>query len=223
MPAGGRPAGRRSRSRARRAPARWRRVTPLSLAACAGVVDLIAIVGLGGAFASVVTGNLVTAGLGIGATNNHAFAAPAIAVAAYAAGVALALLVPRVRWPGHLLVELALLGALTAGWMATDGAPGRTTRLLLLATGSLAMGVQSVVARWLHESTTYLTGTLTGAVHDLVTGREGTRAAAIGQLTALTAGATVAAALLTAARWSAPLLALLLLVAAITARRPARA
>ncbi|WP_203701348.1 DUF1275 family protein [Asanoa iriomotensis] len=201
-----------------------RRVTPLSLAACAGAVDLTAIVGLGGAFASVVTGNLVTAGLGIGATDDHAFAAPAVAVGAYAAGVAVALRLPRFRWPGHLVIELALLGALTAGWIATDGSPGRTARLLLLATGSVAMGVQSVVARWLHESTTYLTGTLTGAVHDLVTGRSGTRAAALGQLAALTAGATVAAALLTAARWSAPLLALALLVLAMLSHRlrPAR-
>ncbi|WP_203713942.1 DUF1275 family protein [Asanoa siamensis] len=195
-----------------------RRVTPLSLAACAGAVDLIAIVGLGGAFASVVTGNLVTVGLGIGSTSDHAFAAPAVAVGAYAAGVALALWVPRFRWPGHLLVELALLGALTGGWIATDGEPGRTNRLLLLAAGSLAMGLQSVVARWLHESTTYLTGTLTGAVHDLVTGKRGQRAAAVGQLAALTAGATVAAALLVAARWSVPLLALFLLVVAMLGR-----
>jgi uncharacterized membrane protein YoaK (UPF0700 family) len=199
-----------------------RRVTPLSLAACAGVVDLVAIVGLGGAFASVVTGNLVTVGLGIGSTNDHTFAAPAVAVAAYAAGVALALLLPRLRGPGLLMVEFGLLGALTAGWIATDGSPGRTARLLLLAAGAIAMGVQSVVARWLHESTTYLTGTLTGAVHDLITGQEGTRAAAIGQLAALTAGATVAAALLTAARWSAPLLGLVLLLTAVLGHRPTR-
>ncbi|REG00191.1 uncharacterized membrane protein YoaK (UPF0700 family) [Asanoa ferruginea] len=196
-----------------------RRVTSLSLAACAGAVDLLAIAGLGGAFASIITGNLVTAGLGIGTINDHAFAAPAVAVAGYAAGVALALLVPRFRWPGHLLVELALLAALTAGWIATDGEPGRTTRLLLLATASVAMGTQSVVAGWLHESTTYLTGTLTGAVHDLVTGRRGTRAIAIGQLAALTAGATVAAALFEAARWAVPLLALFLLLVAIVGHR----
>jgi uncharacterized membrane protein YoaK (UPF0700 family) len=195
-----------------------RRVTPLSLAACTGVVDLVAVLGLGGAFASVVTGNLIMVGFGVGATDGPAFTAPAVAVGAYAAGVALALLVPGRT--GHLLVEFALLGALTAGWIATGGEPGRTTRLLLLATGSVAMGVQSVVARWLHEDTTYLTGTLTGAVHDLVTRQRGGRAAALGQLVALTAAATVAAVLLITARWSVPVLALVLLTVALLAHRP---
>ncbi|MDG4825595.1 DUF1275 family protein [Asanoa sp. WMMD1127] len=196
-----------------------RRVTPLSLAACAGVVDLVAIAALGGAFASIVTGNLVTVGLGVGATDDHVFAPPAVAVGAYSAGVLAAQATIRLRWPGHLLAEFALLGALAAGFAATDGRPGRTTSLLLLATAALAMGVQSVVAQRMHESTTYLTGTLTGALQELVSGRRGRRGVALGQLAALTAGAAVAAALLQAVRWTPPLLALALLVVAIVARR----
>jgi uncharacterized membrane protein YoaK (UPF0700 family) len=192
-----------------------RRVTSLSLAACAGAVDLLAIAGLGGAFASIITGNLVTAGHGIGAVDDHLFAPAAVAVAGYAAGVLLAQAIPRFRWPGHLLIELALLGVLTGGWIASDSRPDRGTALLLLAAAGLAMGTQSVVASWLHESTTFMTGTLTTALHDLVTGKRGTRAVAFGQLAALCAGATVAAALLQAARWSVPVLALFFLVVAI--------
>ena len=194
-----------------------RRVTSLSLAACAGAVDLLAIAGLGGAFASIITGNLVTAGQGIGGTDDHVFAPPAVAVAGYAAGVLTAQAVPHFRWPGHLLIELALLGVLTGGWIATGGRPGRGSALMLLAAAGLAMGTQSVVAGWLHASTTYLTGTLTTALHDLVTGTRGTRAVAFGQLGALCAGATVAAALLQAARWSVPVLAMFFLIVAILA------
>ncbi|GIF63447.1 hypothetical protein Ais01nite_14820 [Asanoa ishikariensis] len=198
-----------------------RRVTPLSLAACAGVVDVVAFAGLGGAFASIVTGNLVVVGLGIGTADDHMFATPAVAVAGYSAGVLWAQATPRWRWPAHLVVELALLGALTAGWVATDGRPGRTTSLLLLATAGVAMGTQSVVAHRMHESTTYMTGTLTGALHDLVAGQRGRRAAALGQLAALAAGAVVAAVLFQTARWSVPLLAIgLLLLAIVAFHRP---
>jgi uncharacterized membrane protein YoaK (UPF0700 family) len=150
-----------------------RRVTSLSLAACAGAVDLLAIAGLGGAFASIITGNLVTAGHGIGAVDDHLFAPAAVAVAGYAAGVLLAQAIPRFRWPGHLLIELALLGVLAGGWIASDSRPDRGTALLLLAAAGLAMGTQSVVAGWLHESTTFMTGTLTTALHDLVVGKRG--------------------------------------------------
>ncbi len=199
-----------------------RRVTPLSLAACAGVVDLVAFAGLGGAFASIVTGNLVVVGLGIGTADDHVFAAPAVAVAGYSAGVAWAQATPRWPWPTHLIVELALLGALAAGWAATDSRPGRTTSLLLLATAGVAMGTQSVVAHRMHEATTYLTGTLTGALHDLVAGQVGRRAAALGQLAGLTAGAAVAAVLFQTARWSVPLLAIGLLIVALLAVRGPR-
>ncbi|MEV4619348.1 DUF1275 family protein [Asanoa sp. NPDC049573] len=194
-----------------------RRVTSLSLAACAGAVDLLAIAGLGGAFASIITGNLVTAGNGIGSADDHVFAPAAVAIGGYTAGVLTAQAIPRFRWPGHLVIELALLGVLTGGWIATGSRPDRETALLLLAAAGLAMGTQSVVASWLHESTTYMTGTLTTALHDLVTGKRGTRAVAFGQLGALCAGATVAAALMHAARWSVPVLALCFLLVAIIA------
>ena len=198
-----------------------RRVTPLSLAACSGVLDLVAFAGLGGAFASIVTGNLVVVGLGIGEADNHVFATPAVAVAGYSAGVAWAQATRRWQWPAHLMVEIALVGALAGGWAATDSRPDRTTSLLLLATAGVAMGTQSVVAHRMHESTTYLTGTLTGALHDLVAGQGGRRTAALGQLAALTAGAAVAAVLFQTARWSVPLLAIgLLLVALLAVRGP---
>lgn len=193
-----------------------RRVTPLSLAACAGAVDLVAFAGLGGAFASIVTGNLVVVGLGIGTADDHVFATPAVAVAGYCAGVLWAQATPRWPWPAHLAVELGLLAALAAGWAATGSRPGRTASLLLLATAGVAMGTQSVVAQRMHEATTYLTG----ALRDLVAGQRGRRAPALGQLAALTTGAAVAAVLFQTARWSVPLLAIgLLLLAMLTYRR----
>jgi hypothetical protein len=80
------------------------------------------------------------------------------------------------------------------------------------------MGGQSVAAARLHVATTYLTGTLTGALHDLVLGKSGGRMAAVGQLVALTAGAAAAAALLANARWATPALPIVLLTVAVGAR-----
>ena len=201
-------------------PAEWvrrggRRVTPAALAACAGAVDLLAVGGLGGAFASVVTGNLVTVWLGLGAAGGHPFVAPAVAVGGYAAGV---LAGEALRGPGPLAAEAALLAGVAAGWIATGGNPGLALSLSLLAAAAVGMGVQSVYALRLRESTTYFTGTLTAALQDLLAGRRGNRAAAVGQLAALSAGAVLAAVLLGHLRWAVPLLPLLLLVVAVLGR-----
>lgn len=202
------------------------RVAQAALAACTGATDLLAVATLGGVFASVVTGNLVTIGYDAGRGDLSALLVPVVAVAAYAIGVALCLWVWRGRPYAvvqQLVAELALLVGVAAGWLATGGQPGRTSGMALLAAAALAMGAQSATSLRLHASTTYLTGTLTGAVHDLVTGIPVRRIAAIRQLVALVVGAGIAGALLAQLRWSAPLAPLLFLSTATIAlaARPA--
>jgi uncharacterized membrane protein YoaK (UPF0700 family) len=156
------------------------------LAACAGVVDVWAVVALGGAFAGVVTGNLVTAGHALAVAEPARLLPPAVAVAGFVVGVALWSLLRR-RWPTAvsvpLVAELVVLVVLAVAWPL---APGAT--LPLLAGAALAMGGQSSVAQLLGQSTTYMTGTLTGAVSDLATG-DGRRWPALRQLGAIVLGA----------------------------------
>jgi hypothetical protein len=56
-------------------PAKWTQAGAMALAACAGAVDLFAVAGLRGAFAGVITGKLVTAGL-VAGTADPALLAP---------------------------------------------------------------------------------------------------------------------------------------------------
>ncbi|WP_161992341.1 DUF1275 family protein [Pseudonocardia sp. EV170527-09] len=181
------------------------------LAACAGVVDVWAVVALGGAFAGVVTGNLVTAGHAVAVADPVELLPPAVAVAGFVAGVGLWSL--HRRWrdavSAPLLAELVVLVALAVAWLL---APAAT--LPLLAGAAVAMGGQSSVARLLGESTTYMTGTLTGAVADLVTG-DGRRWSALRQLGALVLGAVAGGLLLEHLRPAVPAVAVLLAGAAV--------
>lgn len=195
--------------------------TTMALAACAGAVDLLAIAGLHGAFASVVTGNLVAAGLGLSSVEAAVVVPPLVAVLGYAVGVA------AWQWTwrrdqtavvGPLVVECCLLLVITVGWWTVHTHPVYAESLILLGVASVAMGGQSVVGLRLHAATTYLTGTLTGAVHDLVTGKSAGRMTALGQLVALASGATFAGALLMHQRWAVPLLPVCLLAIAVGIR-----
>lgn len=181
------------------------------LAACAGVVDVWAVVALGGAFAGVVTGNLVTAGHAVAVADPVELLPPAVAVAGFVAGVGLWSLHRRRRdaVSAPLLAELVVLVALAVAWLL---APAAT--LPLLAGAAVAMGGQSSVARLLGESTTYMTGTLTGAVADLVTG-DGRRWSALRQLGALVLGAVAGGLLLEHLRPAVPAVAVLLAGAAV--------
>jgi uncharacterized membrane protein YoaK (UPF0700 family) len=139
--------------------------TPVAFAACAGAVDLLAVAGLVGAFASVVTGNLVVAGLGFGSVKGSVVAPPLVAVLGYAVGVAAWQWMwrrHRTAVVGPLVVEFGLLLAVAVGWWVAHTHPVHAASLTLLGIASLAMGGQSVVALRLHAATTYLTGTLTG-------------------------------------------------------------
>jgi hypothetical protein len=69
-----------------------------------------------------------------------------------------------------LVAEFCVLAAFSVGWELTGGRPGSTAQVLLIAALAVAMGIQSAAVRQLGGmSTTYLTGTLTAVVTELVT------------------------------------------------------
>ncbi|MGU3432398.1 DUF1275 family protein [Actinomycetes bacterium M1A6_2h] len=144
------------------------------LSAAAGSVDVLALTTLGGAFASVITGNVVVAGASIGVQNWSALSHAAVAVAAYAFGVAVGHAVLRFRI-GALGVELALVLALSLVWIASNAHPSGASQYIGLTLAATAMGAQSAAftrVRLPGVSTTYFTGTLTGLVSGLVTRRK---------------------------------------------------
>ena len=166
-----------------------------------GAVDASCFLHLGNVFSSVITGNLVL--LGVAAATQSASLAvhSGTALAGYSAGVLIGVPIATRRasggetWPLSvtvtLVAELCVLAAFSAGWELTGGRPGGTAQLLLIAALAVAMGIQSAAVRQLGGmSTTYLTGTLTAVVADLVThGRAPGLARSLGVLAAIVAGA----------------------------------
>ncbi|MEV6348933.1 DUF1275 family protein [Actinoplanes sp. NPDC051851] len=120
----------------------------IALAAGAGAVDLLALTVLGGAFASVVTGNLVTVGYMIGTGDGERLVAVAVAIGGYAAGVALWSLLGKERPAAVTGPSAAVTGssatgggssATGAGSSATGAGPSVTvTRMLVAEAGLLA-------------------------------------------------------------------------------------
>jgi len=196
------------------------------LAAASGVVDLWAVTSLGGPFAGVVTGNRVTVGGAAGRGDATGVWPPLVAVLGFALGAAAWGFAWR-RHPGAvarpLVVELVVLAGLAVAWPLTGTTPQGAAVLVLLAVAAFAMGGQSSTALRLGESTTYLTGTLTGATVALVTGGPRRRVAGLRQLAALVVGAVLAAVLLRDLRWSVPVLAVVLVAGALAVLgRPVR-
>jgi uncharacterized membrane protein YoaK (UPF0700 family) len=199
------------------------------LAAAAGCLDAVCVTRLGGLFASVITGNLVLLGRAIATVDGRLAAGTTTAVGSYALGVAAGTVSLRRREAGWrrrtsivATVEVILLTGVAAGWLATDGQPGRSTPLLL-GLAAAAMGVQSVItisSGVRGASTTYLTGTLTGVVR-AVAGDPHRFAAGAGgaaRLGALLCGAAVGALVLRVApSWALALPAALVAAVAISA------
>jgi uncharacterized membrane protein YoaK (UPF0700 family) len=192
-------------------------VLAVILAACAGSADVFAFGGLGKAFASIVTGNVVVFGYGL-ATDNSALAEPtAAAVAGFIVGAAIwAWLLRRRRMALALLVsELAILLAVLIGWIAASAHPNRNLTLVLLALVAAAFGGQSVWALRIHQTTTYFTGMVTDAVNAAVGGSADRLRIALRQFAALLAGAALSGLVLSHLRPAAPALPVLLLGIAI--------
>lgn len=217
---------------------RLRQTLVVALAVVSGATDAIGLLVLGGAFTSVMTGNLVLLGVSASSADGLLAVAAGGAIVAFCAGAALGARLAgspaaddRV-WPRPvtlgLTVEFAFIAAYAVGWWVTGASPGPTTALVLLSTTALALGIQSSTVQRFGVSgmsTTYLTGTLTTVVMRLATGR-GVREVwhSIEILLGLVAGAGAGALLVLLAPLFAPLLQVVVLggvvlVAALVAHR----
>jgi uncharacterized membrane protein YoaK (UPF0700 family) len=203
-----------------------------------GCVDVVTLMALGGAFTSVITGNLIFIGRAIGTSSLDPALHAIMAVAGYVAGVAVG---SRLRqfaaarlgtrrparaagplttesqaaWPPAatlvLTVEGAILVALNVAWIGYDGNPPATATDLMLTAAALALGLQGAAARGIagNPSTTYMTGALTALVEALSTGgRRTADLASVAGLIALVTGAACGALLVEHARQVALLLPL---------------
>ncbi|EGJ79126.1 hypothetical protein STTU_6336 [Streptomyces sp. Tu6071] len=184
----------------------------LALSLASGAVDALAVVALGGAFAGVMTGNLVFLGAALGSPGlPEGVAAPAAAVGGYVCGTACAAPALRARWGGPLRVlgaETVVLAVVAVVWAA--GRPTGSEPYVLLAGLAAAMGGQASAVLALGPAgapTTFFTSTLTSLVLDLARGGGVRRAAApVARLCALVLGAALAALLHhTAPAWAAAL------------------
>ena len=205
-----------------------------------GCVDVVTLMIIGGAFTSVITGNLIFVGRAIGTSSLNPALHAVMAVAGYAVGVAAGARLrqlfdrraaqaawPQVAWPRAatlvFVVESAILAAINIAWICYNAAPpGAATELLLVA-AALSLGMQGAAARAIegNPSTTYMTGALTALIEALATGRHRSAdASAAAGLIALVAGAACSAVLVQHASRLAllPPLAALLLVVGIKLR-----
>lgn len=201
---------------------RHRTVATVILAVVSGATDALGFLALGGAFTSVMTGNMVLLGIALGRWDGelagHTAAAIVCFILGCAAGARLAGS-PRPDdpvWPRPitiaLWVEFVALACFAAAWWASGSAPAGLVQLGLLVINALALGVQSsAVLRFGVSglSTTYLTGTLTTLVSRLVSGHRFRDVAhSLSILAGLIGGAALMTALLHAAPVAAPVLQL---------------
>lgn len=196
------------------------------LAVTSGATDAIGFLALGGAFASVMTGNMVITGVGAATGDGSLIVLAVSAIVSFVVGCAVGARLAGLPqsgdpvWPAAvtraLAVQTALTVVLSIAWWVTGPERGETVRLILLGGHAVALGLQSSTVQRLGAgglSTTYLTGTLTGLVVRLATGG-GVRS--VGRNAALLLGLIGGAALgavLTAKAWAlAPLTQLVPLV-----------
>lgn len=159
------------------------------LTVATGALDAMSFLRLGQVFSSVMTGNLVQLGIAAGTRDGALATQVGVALGGFALGVlaGAAIAGPAGRAgnrpgsggtagrPGRvtaaLAAELLPLAGCSAWWIVTGGHPAPPARPGLLALAALAMGMQSAAVRTLATggvSSTYLTGTLTGALAQLV-------------------------------------------------------
>ncbi|MGH9103636.1 MAG: YoaK family protein [Acidimicrobiales bacterium] len=201
----------------------------VALTLATGATDVISYTRLGGAFSSVMTGNLVLLGLSAGRRDAALATNVALAIGGYVAGALAGSRIAgvpaegRPTWPARVSVtlgaELAVLGGLLAGWTASGPKPAGGAQLGLLAGAATAMGMQSAAVRAVGIaglSTTYLTGTLTGVLASLVSAK-GIPWHSIALLLALVLGAAGGGLLVVGAAGFAPVLPVVVLAAVLVA------
>lgn len=208
----------------------------VALALVSGATDATGFLALGGAFTSVMTGNLVLVGVAIGSGDASAIGLILSAFGGYVVGVALGTRLAGLPdpddevWPPQVsravAVELLLFVVFAVSWWLLDSDPSTGWSFPLLALCAVALGVQSsAILRFGVPglSTTYLTGTLTTVVVRLVTRQPlQTVRHSMAILTGLVGGAAIGSALVTYAGPVAPLLQLALLSAVLVVAPVAR-
>ncbi len=190
------------------------------LAVASGAIDAFCVIELGGAFASVITGNLVNLGRAIATLDPRIGESVAVAVIGYAVGVGVGAILLRDRAGAWSMatsvvtgIEGLLLAVVVVGWLATAGHPAHVVSLLLLLVAAVAMGAQSSIAQSTGvegASTTFLTGTLTRAVKAVSRPRASLPTREVRQLGAFLGGAIAGTLLLQVVPAWAPVLPLAL-------------
>lgn len=192
-------------------------------------MDAISFSRLGNVFTSVMTGNLVLFGLAVGRMDRALAGHVAVAVVTFAFGVVagsgLAGAPPKglEGWRSAVtravVAELIALVAFAVAWEFVITSPGSGgIPFAAISAAALAMGIQSGAIRAVGDpglSTTYLTGTLTGALGALATDRRfPLRSAAL--LTALLVGAAIEGLLVVFLPRAAPLLPVVLVALVVS-------
>lgn len=201
------------------------------LAVNSGATDAIGFISLGGAFTSVMTGNMVLLGIASGTRQaSLAVHASAAIVCFILGGVAGARIAGQPSdssdvWPSSvttaLRVELVLVATYALGWEVLGGHPHGLWAAVLLGVNAVALGIQSSAIQRFGVSglsTTYMTGTLTTLVIRLThthNFRQVTHSLQL--LLGLILGAASGALLAVSLAWAAPLVQLLSLGAVVVA------
>jgi len=211
----------------------------LMLAAGSGASDAFSFAALGGVFTSVMTGNMVLLGLGVGSAELPRVVRPLTAIVAFVVGVYLTArwlrrtsAHPDAPWPGRITGSLAaglvVHAVVVATWLVTSGRPTSTLQVGMVALAALAMGVQSASVNALAipgAATTYFTGTLTRLTAGIAKAPApppATRTRQLGVLLAALTGAVLAGVLLVWAHPVAPILPVVMLIGAVVVSSAAR-
>lgn len=156
---------------------RRRDMLVVALTFVTGCADAIGFLALGGAFASVMTGNLVLLGLSAGSAREQLALTSGCAIASFIAGLLVGARIAGAPQPGDpvwprqvtraLLLELAVYASFAAAWELTADHRSPAVKLGMLMTSAIALGLQSSAIQRFGVpglSSTYLTGTLTSLI-----------------------------------------------------------
>jgi uncharacterized membrane protein YoaK (UPF0700 family) len=168
-------AARETRSAPTRAamnPLRRRQALVVVLTFVTGAADAMGFLALGGAFSSVMTGNMVLLGLSVGRADGELALTSAAAIGSFVVGVLVGAHLAGVPkkgdpvWPRAvnraLLLEAVVFAVFTVVWATTVN-----LELGLLMMSATALGIQSSAIQRFGVpglSSTYLTGTLTALI-----------------------------------------------------------
>ncbi|GAA0462035.1 DUF1275 family protein [Paractinoplanes deccanensis] len=158
----------------RTAPPRVATAPMLALTFSTGVVDAIGYLGLDRVFTGNMTGNVVILGMALAGGDGLPVLGPAVALAAFVAGAALAGRAARggaPGWSGRTTSLLAAVAVLLAASAVPGSLPTGTVPWPLIATAMLgvAMGLQAGAARTVavpDVTTVVVTSTLVGLAFD---------------------------------------------------------